>query len=56
MSDQFWIRRDPPLKKERPPDPTPGEREDEERWIERQYRKHCPWWIRLSKFIDRLFF
>ncbi len=33
-----------------PPTQTPAEVEAEERWVELQYRKHCPWSIRFMKF------
>jgi hypothetical protein len=36
-----------------PPEQTPAEREAEERWVEQQYRKHCPWRIRLAKWVIR---
>jgi hypothetical protein len=35
------------------PDKTPDEREAEERWVEQQYRRHCPWRIRLAKWIRK---
>lgn len=38
---------------EQPPEQTPAEREAEERWVEAQHRKHCPWLIRLVKWIKK---
>ena len=38
---------------DQPPDQTPFEREAEERWVEGQYRKTCPWRIRLAKWVIR---
>jgi hypothetical protein len=38
---------------DQPPDQTPSEREAEERWVEGQYRKTCPWSIRTRKAINR---
>ena len=37
-----------------PPDQTPAEREAEERWVEQQHRKHCPWRIRLVKWVRKI--
>ena len=39
---------------QQPPEQTPTEREAEEFWVEDQYRKHCPWSIRLAKWIIRI--
>lgn len=36
------------------PEPTPEEREAEERWIEEQHRKHAPLMVRLKGWFRRL--
>lgn len=39
---------------QQPPEQTPAEREAEERWVEQQHRKHCPWWIRLRNWLRKI--
>ena len=34
-----------------PPEVTPVETAAEEAWVEEQYRKHCPWHIKLMKWM-----
>jgi hypothetical protein len=52
-----WRRNSTPKEsgmEQQPPEQTPTEREAEEFWVEDQYRKHCPWSIRLAKWIIRI--
>ena len=37
-----------------PPDQTPAEREAEERWVEAQHKRHCPWLIRIAKWLRKI--
>jgi len=43
-----------PERTPQPPEPTPKEREDEERWIQEQHRRHAPLTLRLRGWFRRL--